>query len=196
MRIIAGKHRGRAIEAPAGDDIRPTADRARQAVFDLLAHHPETAGKLLAGADVLDAFAGTGAMGLEALSRGAAHATFMDTAPQALACIRVNIRNLREGQRTAVLRTDAAKPPRADKPATLAFLDPPYGKAWADAALEALANQGWFADGAVVVAEHDSDEELDLPPSFIQFDMRRYGRARFAFLRYLGQGSRRLRGER
>ncbi len=196
MRIIAGKHRGRAIEAPAGDDIRPTADRARQAVFDLLAHHPETAGKLLAGAVVLDAFAGTGAMGLEALSRGAAYVTFMDTAAQALSCIRVNVRNLSEGQRSTVLRGDAAKPPRAQQPATLAFLDPPYGKAWADAALEALSAKGWFADGAVVVVEHDADEELDLPPQFIQFDVRRYGRARFQFLRYLGQGSRRLRGER
>lgn len=193
MRIIGGKHRGRALEAPAGDDIRPTADRARQAVFDLLAHHPETAGKLLAGAEVLDAFAGTGAMGLEALSRGARHATFMDTAAQALACIRVNVRALSEGQHATVMRGDAAKPPKANRPAGLAFLDPPYGKAWADAALEALANQGWFADGAVVVVEHDADEELDLPASFIEFDQRRYGRARFQFLRYLGQGSRGLR---
>ena len=196
MRIVAGRHRGRTIEVPAGDDIRPTADRARQAVFDVLAHHPATAGKLLAGAEVLDAFAGTGAMGLEALSRGAAHATFMDSAPQSVACIRTNALKLGEGKRADVLRADAAKPPKAGKPATLAFLDPPYGKAWADAALEALAARGWFADGAVVVVEHDADEELEPLPSFIQFDQRRYGRARFLFLRYLGQGSRQLRGAR
>ncbi|MGQ0676846.1 MAG: 16S rRNA (guanine(966)-N(2))-methyltransferase RsmD [Rhodospirillales bacterium] len=187
MRIVAGRHRGRAIAAPAGGDIRPTSDRARQAVFDLLAHHPQTAGKLPAGAEVLDAFAGTGAMGLEALSRGALRATFMDAAPAAVACIRANAAKLGEAGRVELLRADAAKPPAARTPATLAFLDPPYGKDVAEPALEALARKGWFADDAVVVVEHDARRELKLPPGFAPFDRRRWGRARFLFLRYHGR---------
>ena len=186
MRVVAGRHRGRAIQAPPGDDIRPTSDQARQAVFNLLAHHPLTAGKLLAGAAVLDVFAGTGAMGLEALSRGATHATFIDDAPGAIACIRANAARLGESKRVDVLRADALAPPQAQAQATLAFLDPPYGKGMAARALEALARRGWLAPGGVVVVEHDAGEEIAPPPSFAPFDRRRYGRALFSFLRYAG----------
>jgi 16S rRNA (guanine966-N2)-methyltransferase len=184
MRIVAGRHRGRAIAAPEGADIRPTADRARQAVFDVLAHHPETAGRLLADAEVLDAFAGTGAMGLEALSRGAARATFLDNATRAVACIRANAKALGETGRVTALIADATRPPQAPKPATLAFLDPPYGSGLAEAALEALAQKGWFARGAVIVVEQEAREELHPPEGFAVFDKRRHGRARFVFLRY------------
>lgn len=188
MRIIAGKHRGRGIGVPAGVDIRPTADRARQAVFDVLAHHPETAGRLLAGAIVLDAFAGTGAMGLEALSRGAERAVFIDNATAALACIRANVKALGEIARAAALLGDATRPPRAQTPVTLAFLDPPYGMGLAEAALEALAAEGWFAPGAVIVVEQEARDEMEPPAGFTGFDARRYGRARFLFLRYSGGG--------
>ena len=188
MRIVAGRHRGRKIGAPAGVDIRPTTDRARLAVFDVLAHHPETAGKLLAGAEVLDAFAGTGAMGLEALSRGAGRAVFIDNATAALACIRANARALGETERVTALLGDATRPPRAQMPATLAFLDPPYGMGLAEAALEALAAQGWFTPGAVIVVEQAARDEMEPPAGFAGFDARRYGRARFLFLRYSGGG--------
>ena len=184
MRIIAGKHRGRAIAAPEGEDIRPTADRARQAVFDLLAHPRGDAGNLLAGAEVLDAFAGTGAMGLEALSRGAARATFLENATRAIACIRANVKALGETERASVLLGDATKPPGALKPAGLAFLDPPYGMGLAEPALEALAARGWLAPGAVVVVEQEAREALAPPAGFAAFDTRRHGRARFVFLRY------------
>jgi len=184
MRIVAGRHRGREIGAPAGADIRPTADRARQAVFDVLAHHRETAGRLLAGAEVLDAFAGTGAMGLEALSRGAARATFLDNATRAVACIRANLQALGETGRARALIADATRPPAPEAPATLAFLDPPYGSGLAEAALEALAQNGWFAPGAAIVVETDAREDLHPPRGFVAFDERRHGRARFTFLRY------------
>jgi 16S rRNA (guanine966-N2)-methyltransferase len=184
MRIVAGRHRGRAIAAPEGADIRPTADRARQAAFDLLAHHPETAGRLIAGAEVLDAFAGTGAMGLEALSRGARRATFFDTATRAVACIRANAKALGETDRARVLIADATRPPAPEAPATLVFLDPPYGSGLAEAALEALAEKGWFAPGAVIVVEQEAREDLHPPAGFAAFDRRRHGRARFTFLRY------------
>lgn len=181
MRIIAGKHRGCAIAAPAGQNIRPTADRAREGVFNVLAHGAALHG-VLQGARVLDAFAGTGAMGLEALSRGAAHATFLDHSSAALGCVRANIRALNEASRAAVLNADPLSPPPCDAPVALAFLDPPYGRDIAADALEALAESGWFEGGAVVVVEHERD--FDPPEGFQTFDARRYGRARFTFLRY------------
>jgi len=186
LRIVAGRHRGRALTAPEGTDTRPTADRARQAVFDVLAHGPQTAGALLAGARVLDAFAGSGAMGLEALSRGAVHVTFLDSDARAVAVIRGNVAALGEDARCAVIHADLRHPPAAEHPSTLAFLDPPYGHGLVVPALQALAARGWFAEGAVIVAEHDAEEELAPPLGFRPFDARRYGRARFLFLRFSG----------
>jgi len=183
LRIVAGRHRGRAIEAPEGATVRPTADRARQAVFDVLAHGPETAG-VLAAARVLDAFAGTGAMGLEAQSRGAERVWFMDKDPTAVAAVRANAGRLGETRSCTVLRADALHPPAADLPVSLAFLDPPYGENLAAAALEALAAKGWLAPGAIIVVEHDAEDEIVPPHDFHPVDARRYGRARFLFLRY------------
>lgn len=184
MRIVAGRHRGRALQAPEGLAVRPTSDRARQAVFDMLAHGPQTAGRLLAGAIVLDAFAGIGAMGIEALSRGAAHAAFLETDTAALACIRVNLARIGEAARADVIRADACDPPAARQPATLAFLDPPYGKALVAPALAALARKNWFAANAVVVVEHAADDPADPPRDFAAFDRRQHGRAHFLLLRY------------
>jgi len=184
VRIVAGRHRGRALAAPEGTAVRPTADRARQAVFDMLAHGPGMAGKLLAGAKVLDAFAGTGAMGIEALSRGAAFAWFLETDPAALACIRGNLARIGETAHAKVIRADARNPPRPDAPATLAFLDPPYGQGLCVPALQALAAGAWLAMDAVVVVEHAAGDPVDPPPEFAPFDTRRHGRAHFLFLRY------------
>ncbi len=184
MRIVAGRNRGRAILAPEGIDIRPTADRARQAIFDVLAHSPEMPERLLPEATVLDAFAGTGAMGLEALSRGARHCTFLDRDQRAITCLRGNAQALNELSRASFLRADATHPPAATQPATLAFLDPPYGKNLCMPALTALAESGWFAPGAIVVVEHDSGEAIEDLPGFQDIASRRYGRAQFLFLRY------------
>ena len=127
MRIIGGRHRGRALKALKGKDIRPTSDRARESIFNILEHTVE--GGEPAGAAVLDVFAGTGALGLEALSRGARHATFIDSDRAALDCARQNARALGEAGAAVFLGLDAARlpppPPDAGAPATLAFLDPP-----------------------------------------------------------------------
>ena len=128
MRITAGDHRGRRLAVPAGRDVRPTSDRARQALFNILEHGGlgEGGGSPVRGAHVLDAFAGSGALGLEALSRGAASATFMDTAAPALDAIRRNVEACREEENAEILRADATRPPRPRVPCTFAFLDPPY----------------------------------------------------------------------
>ena len=184
MRIVAGRNRGRAIEAPAGLAIRPTADRARQAVFDVLMHSPDVPPLLLDGAVVLDAFAGTGAMGLEALSRGAASCYFLDGDARAIACIRANAQRLNDAARAKVIKADMLAPPQAPASATLAFLDPPYGKQLCAPALHALAAKGWLGPGAIVVVEQDGSEELEGIAGFAAFDRRRYGRAAFVFLRH------------
>lgn len=152
-------------------------------MFDVLSHRPDTAGVLNA-ARVLDAFAGTGAMGLEALSRGAERVWFMDKDMAAVAAIRANAGKLGETKSITVLRADALQPPAAELAATLAFLDPPYGEDLAVEALDALARKGWFADGAIIVVEHDAEDNVIPPQDFHPVDARRYGRAHFLILRY------------
>ena len=128
MRIIGGRHRGRNIVAPDGSDIRPTSDRVRESVFNILQHRKWGNGgvSVLTDTHVLDAFCGTGACGLEALSRGAAHVTFIDNSNAALDICRRNIASLGELDRTDVLRNDCLKPVRSDRPYNLVFIDPPY----------------------------------------------------------------------
>jgi 16S rRNA (guanine966-N2)-methyltransferase len=159
MRIVAGRWRGRALAAPAGETTRPTADRARQSIFDRLAHAPWAAGRL-EGALVLDAFAGTGAMGLEALSRGAAHAWFMETDAAARRVLTANIAACRAESAT-ILAADATRPPLGGA-CSLVFLDPPYGKGLVPTALSALRAAGWIAPAALLVCETARDEALDL----------------------------------
>jgi 16S rRNA (guanine966-N2)-methyltransferase len=163
MRIIAGRHRGRALVAPSGEATRPTADRVRQALFDMLWHAPWGGRTTIQDQLVLDAFAGTGALGLEALSRGADHCTFIENAKPALAALRANIAACREEARSAVLGADATRPPPARVACGLVFLDPPYGQGLVPRALAALAAAGWIAEGALVVAETGAEDALDLP---------------------------------
>jgi 16S rRNA (guanine966-N2)-methyltransferase len=186
MRIIAGRHRGRRLGAPEGDAVRPTSDRAREALFDILAHGRFAERPVYEGAHVLDAFAGTGAFGLEALSRGAARASFIEKDRAALAALRANIAALGEEEGTSVLPGDALRPPRAPAPASLAFLDPPYGSDLAAPALAALATAGWLAAEALVVVEVAARQELAAPDGFTLLDKRRYGAAKLLFLRYEG----------
>jgi 16S rRNA (guanine966-N2)-methyltransferase len=185
VRIIAGRHRGRALAAPPGNDIRPTSDRAREALFNILAHGKFAAdGPAYAGVRVLDAFAGTGAFGLEALSRGADAAVFIENGRAALDALRANIAVLGETARARIVSADATAPPRALAPASLAFLDPPYGKELAPPALVALAAAGWLTPDALCIIEVAAKERIEPPPGFISVDERRYGAARLAFLRY------------
>jgi 16S rRNA (guanine966-N2)-methyltransferase len=184
MRIIAGRHRGRPLAAPEGLGVRPTSDRAREALFDILAHGRFSDGPAYDAARVLDAFAGTGAFGLEALSRGAAQAVFMEKDRNALGALRANIAALGEEKSAAVLPVDARRAPAAAAPCTLAFLDPPYGEDLAAPALIALAAAGWLAPAALVVVEVAARQKFAAPEGFALLDERRYGAARLVFLRF------------
>jgi 16S rRNA (guanine966-N2)-methyltransferase len=184
LRIIAGRHRGRRLLAPAGPATRPTADRVRQALFDTLWHAPWAGRSVVEGARVLDAFAGTGAFGLEALSRGAAHASFLETDRAALAALRANVAACREAERCAVLAADATRPPPAPEPCGLVFLDPPYGRGLVERSLPALSAAGWVAPGALVCAEVEAARaDARLPPGFALLAERAHGPARVLFLR-------------
>ena len=184
MRIVGGKHKGRKLLAPEGSEVRPTSDRAREALFDILAHGRLSDGPAFEGALVLDAFAGTGAFGLEALSRGARRVTFIEKDRAVRALLQQNIAALGEERQAAIIGGDAAKPPRATGASSLAFLDPPYREGLAAPALAALAAAGWFAAGALVIVELATREDLALPEGFELIEERRYGAAKFVFLRY------------
>ncbi len=184
MRIIAGELRGRPLSAPAGAATRPTSDRARQAVFNILEHAPWSDG--IAAGRVLDLFAGSGAMGVEALSRGAAFALFVETAEPALAAIRANLDALGVAARARLLKQDAARLGRRPgdfEPFGLALLDPPYGKGLGETALAALHAGGWLQAGAVAVLERKAGETGAPPLGYEVLDQRRYGVAEALFLR-------------
>ncbi len=187
MRIVAGRHRGRILVSPAGDALRPTSDRARESLFNILEHGKLAKGGLspIRGARIVDAFCGTGALGLEALSRGAVHATFIDVDTASLALARENAGKLGERDSVAFVQADATRPPRG-QPCTIAFLDPPYGEELAAPALAALAAAGWLAPGAIAVAETAGRETLAPPAGFTVVDERRYGKAKLTFLLWNG----------
>jgi 16S rRNA (guanine966-N2)-methyltransferase len=152
VRIIAGRWRGKRLVAPTGAATRPTADRTRQSVFDMLMHAPWAGRALLDGAAVLDAFAGTGAMGLEALSRGAASAVFMENGRTALRALAANIAACQAGSRASILAVDATRPPPG-RPQRVAFLDPPYNHDLVKESLHALRESGWIVSDTIIVAE-------------------------------------------
>lgn len=177
MRIVAGAWRGRNLVAPSGDVTRPTADRVRQALFDSLVHASWGGRARLEGAEVLDAFAGTGALGLEALSRGAARAHFIETDRFALGALRANIAACGAGDRCAVMPGSALRP-RAGAACGLVFLDPPYGLGLVPQALVALRAAGWIADRALLVVECGRDEVVEGIGELL--DERVHGAARIA----------------
>jgi 16S rRNA (guanine966-N2)-methyltransferase len=162
VRIVAARWRGRALVAPRGEATRPTADRARQALFDRLLHAPWGGRAVLEGVCVLDAFAGTGALGLEALSRGAGQAVFIEPDRAALAALRANIAACRAEAETTVIAGDATRPP-AGRACGLVFLDPPYRQGLVARALGALRSGGWLAPGALLVIETAADEPEPVP---------------------------------
>jgi 16S rRNA (guanine966-N2)-methyltransferase len=185
MRIIAGDFRGKTLAAPPGEATRPTSDRARQAVFNILEHAPWSEG--LRGKRVIDLFAGSGALGFEALSRGAAFALFVETDEAARGAIRQNIDAMSLFGVTRVHRRDATDlgiRPGADGPAfDLAFLDPPYAKGLGEIALDRLLAGGWLAPGALVVFERGAGEPPFDAPGYEALDVRDYGAARVHFLK-------------
>ncbi len=162
MRILAGAWRGLTLTAPAGEDTRPTAQRMRQAMFDMLMHAPWGGRDLVDGAQVLDAFAGTGALGLEALSRGAGQATFIDSDRKATAAIAENIARCRAEARCRIIPADVTKPPKGAGQ-TIVFLDPPYAQGLLPASVAALRRAGWVIPGTIVISESgrlDSNEQF------------------------------------
>lgn len=187
-RIAGGRHRGRPLAVPEGREVRPTASRAREALFNILLHAGWGDGGTspLPGARVLDAFAGAGILGLEALSRGAAHASFMDKAPDAVRAVGDNARTLKETDNVRVMRADATQPPTAPPQAAcdLAFLDPPYHSGLGAKALAALARAGWLAPGAICSLEVAHNEDVAVPDGFTPLDERRYGKAKLLFFRH------------
>jgi len=183
MRIVAGRLRGRALQAPAGATTRPTADRVRQALFDSLWHAPWAGRARIEGAAVLDAFAGTGALGLEALSRGAAQVTFLEKDRAALAALRANVAALGAEDEARILPGDALRPPRAAAPCGLLFLDPPYGADLGPRALVALGAAGWIAPGALACLEIGRDEAVPQLEGWEVLAERAHGAARILVLR-------------
>jgi len=183
MRIVAGKFRGKQLTSPADHGTRPTSDRARESIFNILG---SLLGPVLEGRRVLDLFAGTGALGLEALSRGAAHVTFVETGAEARGLIRDHIEAFGVAGITKLLRRDATA---LGKPGTfgqfdLVFLDPPYHRGLGEKALAELAANGWLAPGAVIVWEEAADAEVTVPEGFALDDTRQYGAAAIRFLTF------------
>lgn len=183
MRIISGTFSGRSIAAPSGQSTRPTSERAREAIFNILSHAPWSAG--VADRRVLDLFAGSGALGFEALSRGASFALFVETEPSARGAIRANIETLGLFAQTRIHRRSATdlgrRPAGLDRPFDLVFLDPPYEKGLGESALRKLTAGDWITPDAQIVFECSSDETPVLE-GFTVLEEREYGAAKALFL--------------
>lgn len=185
MRIVGGRHRGAALAGPKTMAIRPTTDRLRETLFNVLAHAMDDP---VTDARVLDLFSGTGALGLEALSRGARFVLFVEESAEARGLIRANVEKLGQTGATKIWRRDATRlgPLSGIEPFDLVFLDPPYGRGLGEKALAAARAGGWLADGALCVLEEAADAPFERPEGFDLVDDRDYGEARVRFLRPAG----------
>jgi len=181
MRVVGGRLRSRPIAGPKGEALRPTADRLRESLFNILAH---AYGDPVSGARVLDLFAGTGALGIEAISRGAGFALFVDQGVEARALLRDNTESLGLGGITRIFRRDATKlgPAHPVEPFSLVFLDPPYGKGLAEKALVSAYAGGWLVPGALVVVE-EAAAAFKAPEGFNELERRPYDDSELVFLR-------------
>ncbi len=184
MRIVAGRFKGTALASPKTYDIRPTGDRVRESVFNILAHSIEDFD--LEGARVLDLFAGTGALGIEALSRGACYSHFVEDSAEARGLIRRNVETVGATGVTKIYRRDATKLGEIGtlRPFGLIFADPPYGKGLAEKALASAAAGGWVVPGAIAVVEERADAAFAPPNGFALLDRRLYGDTAVHILRY------------
>jgi 16S rRNA (guanine966-N2)-methyltransferase len=187
MRIVAGEFRGRPLAAPTTSAIRPTSDRLRETVFDILAHG---LGDPVTGARVLDLFAGTGALALEALSRGAASALLVEEAVEARGLIRRNVEALGLTGRARIFRRDATKLGDAGTlgPFAVVFADPPYGKGMGEAALASAARGGWLTPGAIAILEEAATSDVTVPAGFALLDERKVGDSKVRFLSFGATG--------
>lgn len=183
MRIVAGRFKGRPLAGPRTDAIRPTSDRLREALFNVLTHAYDDP---VAGARVLDLFAGTGAMGLEAVSRGAAFALLVDNGAEARGVIRANVDALGAAGLTRIFRRDATRlgPAKPLEPFSLVFCDPPYGKGLGERALASARDGGWLAPDALVVLEEASSSLVVPPEGFRLLEERQYGDSKVLVLRF------------
>jgi 16S rRNA (guanine966-N2)-methyltransferase len=182
MRVTGGTFGGRTLKGPSSQRIRPTSDKLRQAVFNILAHGY---GDPASDARVLDLFAGTGALGIEALSRGAAFALFVEEAAEARALIRANVEALSLTGVTKIFRRDATRlgPRGAFEPFSLVFCDPPYGKGFAEKALASAREGGWLADDVLLVVEEAVAAKFTAPEGFEVLERREYDDTEIVFLR-------------
>jgi 16S rRNA (guanine966-N2)-methyltransferase len=182
MRVVGGSLRGRTLAAPKSQTIRPTADRLREALFNILVHAYDNP---IAGARVLDLFAGTGALGIEALSRGAAFTLFVDDGAEARALMRENVATLGLGGTSRIFRRDATKlgPAHPVEPFALAFLDPPYGKDLAEQALASARAGAWLVPDALIVVEEATKAKFSAPEGFTEIERRGYDDTEFVMLR-------------
>jgi 16S rRNA (guanine966-N2)-methyltransferase len=183
MRVVGGRLRGRSLAGPKSNTIRPTADRLRESVFNILLH---AYGDPISEARVLDLFAGTGALGIEAASRGAAFVLFVDDGAEARALLRENVATFGLGGVTRIFRRDATKlgPAHPLEPFALAFLDPPYGRNLAEAALAAARAGGWFSPEALIVVEEAAKARFAAPGGFTELERRPYDDTELIFLRF------------
>lgn len=181
MRVVGGEFRGRPLATPRDQSIRPTTDRAREAVFNVLIHR---FGEKLEGARVLDLFAGTGALGLEALSRGASYAVFIEESAEGRGLIRSNVETFGLTGRTKIFRRDATKLGEAGTmaPFGLLFADPPYGRGLGEQALRSARAGGWLAPGALCVVEEAAAAPFQLDDGFSVIDERNYGETVIRFI--------------
>lgn len=188
MRVVGGAFKGRALKAPSNQTVRPTTDRAREALFNILAHNDDlfVEDQGLDGATVIDLFAGTGALGLEALSRGAAFALFVDNSIEGRGLIRENMQACGVAARARLFKRDATKIGERGKMdrATLAFLDPPYGKGLGERALTALHDGNWLAPDALVIVEESAKADFTASEPFEVLQTRQMGETQLSFLRY------------
>ena len=182
MRVVGGRLKGRSLASPASRDIRPTADRLRESVFNVLVHAYDDPRQ---GARVLDLFAGTGALGIEAISRGAGFALFVDNGAEARALLRNNVEALGLGGVTKVFRRDATNlgPAHPVEPFSLVFLDPPYGKGLAEKALISLRDGAWLTPGALLVVEEATAAAFTAPEGFAELERRAYDDTELVFLK-------------
>ena len=178
-RIIAGIHKGKKLSVPSGTDIRPTTDRMRERLFSILFHDKYPT---MQGARVADIFAGTGALGLEAISRGALHATFVEKAPASIKCLQDNIKSVQGTASTQILRSDALRLPGAASPYDFIFLDAPYRAGLTEPTIGRLLDGRWLSPDGVIIAEMHKAENFTPDPRLQIVDDRTQGIQRLVIL--------------